>query len=164
MLYARWLGAYAGSRPLPSAELTELEITARLQARQYGIARRVLEQASTRHGLALVIGAVLFVAGLPESAGIRNRGALLASLLQRPEGALTPASFARRQREQTPLGEAEALAIAKRLAPGHQPYWVVARWQATRQRREEPITDLRACLAGFARKLQREHGGFARAG
>lgn len=163
VLYARWLGAYEGSRPLPSAELTELEITARLQARHHGIARRVLEQATARHGLALVIGAALYVAGLPESAGIRSRGALLASLLQRPEGALTPTSFRRRQREQTPLGEAEALAIAKRLAPGHQPYWVLNRWQATRQRRDEPITDLRACLAGFARKLQREHGGVARA-
>lgn len=163
VLYARWLGAYDGSRPLPSAELVELEIAARLQAKHNGIARRVLEQATARHGLALVLGAVLFVAGLPESAGIRNRGALLASLLQRPEGALTPASFARRQPEATPLGDAEALAIAKRLAPSHQPTWVLGRWQATRQRREEPITDLRACLAGFARKLQREHGGFARA-
>lgn len=163
VLYARWLGAYDGSRPLPSPELAELEITARLQAKRYGIARRVLEQAAARHGLALVIGAVLFVAGLPESAGIRNRGALLASLLQRPEGALSPTSFGRRPREDAPLGEAEALAIAKRLAPGHQPYWILGRWQATRQRREEPITDPRACLAGFARKLQREHGGFARA-
>ena len=161
--YARWLGAHDGSRPLPSAELVELEITARLQARQYGIAHRVLQQATARHGLVLVIGAVLFVAGLPESAGIRSRGALLAALLRRPEGALTPASFARRQREQTSLGEAEALAIARRLAPGHQPHWVLGRWQATRQRRDEPITDLRACLAGFARKLQREHGGFAHA-
>ena len=163
VLYARWLGAYDGNRPLPSAELVELEITARLQARHYGIARRVLEQATARHGLALVIGAVLFVTGLPETARIRNRGALLASLLQRPEGALTPASFTRRRPEATPLGEAEALAIAKRLAPGHQPTWVLGRWRTTRQRREEPITDPRACLAGFARKLQREHGGFARA-
>ena len=48
------------------------------------------------------------------------------------------------------------------MAPGHQPTWVLGRWQATRLRREEPIADLRACLAGFARKLQREHGGFAR--
>jgi len=76
-------------------------------------------------------------------------------------GALTPASFGRRSREDAPLGEAEALAIAKRMAPGHRPTWVLGRWQATRLRREEPITDLRACLAGFARKLQREHGGFA---
>ena len=163
VLYARWLAAHDGTRPLPSDELVELEITTRLQARHHGIAHRVLEQATARHGLALVIGAVLFVAGLPESAGIRNRGALLASLLLRPEGALTPTSFARRQREETPLGEAEALAIAKRLAPGHQPHWILGRWQATRQRREEPIADPRACLAGFARKLQREHGGFARA-
>ena len=163
VLYARWLGAYDGSRPLPSAELAELEITARLQAKHYGIAHRVLDQTTARHGLALVIGAILFVAGLPESAGIRSRGALLASLLRQPAGALTPASFTRRQPEQVPLGEAEALAIAKRLAPGHQPIWVLARWQATRQRRKEPITDPRACFAGFARKLQREHGGFARA-
>ncbi|MGE3738221.1 MAG: helix-turn-helix domain-containing protein [Geminicoccaceae bacterium] len=164
VLYARWLGAYDGRQPLPSGELTELEITARLQAKQYGIAHRMLDQAAARHGLALVIGAVLFVAGLPEHAGIRNRGALLASLLQRPAGGLTPDSFRRRQPEATPLGEAEALAIAKRLAPGHQPHWVFGRWQATQQRRKEPITDPRACLAGFARKLQREHGGFARAG
>ena len=109
-----------------------------------------------------MIAAVLYVAGLPESAGIRNRGALLASLLQRPEGALSPTSFGRRSREDAPLGEAEALAIARRMAPGHRPTWVLGRWQATRLRREEPITDLRACLAGFARKLQREHGGFAR--
>ena len=162
VLYARWLGVQDGSRPLPSAELAELEITARLQAKHYGIAHRVLEQAAARHGLALMIGAVLFVAGLPESAGIRNRGALLASLLLRPAGVLTPDSFHHRQPEEAPLGEAEALAIAKRLAPGHQPYWVLGRWQATRLRREEPITDLRACLAGFARKLQREHHGFAR--
>ena len=163
VLYARWLGAYEGSQPLPGAELVELEITARLQAKHYGIAHRVLEQATARHGLAPVIGAVLFVAGLPQSAGIRNRGALLASLLQRPEGALSPTSFGRRPREDAPLGEAEALAIARRMAPGHQPTWVLGRWQATRLRREEPIADLRACLAGFARKLQREHHGFARA-
>ena len=163
VLYARWLGAYDGSRPLPSAALAELEITARLQAKHFGIAHRVLAEATARHGQALVIGAVLYVAGLPESAGIRNRGALLVSLLQRPQGTLSPTSFGRRSREDAPLGEVEALAIVKRMAPGHQPYWVLGRWHATRQRRDEPITDLRACLAGFARKLQREHGGFARA-
>ena len=161
LLYQRWLGAYDGSRPLSSAELTELEITARLRARSMGVAARVLEAAAERHGPALTIGAVLFVATLPGRARVRSPAALLASLLQRQPGLLTPESFARRPHTEPPLDTAEALGIAKRLAPGHQPHWVLGRWHATRQRRGEPITAPRSCLAAFARKLQREHAGHA---
>ena len=161
LLYRRWLGAYDGSRPLPSDELTELEITARLQARSMGVAARVLEAAAGRHGLPLTIGAILFVATLPGRARVRSPAALLASLLQRQPGTLAPESFARRTHTEPPLDTTEALGIAKRLAPGHQPHWVLGRWHATRQRRGEPITAPRSCLAAFARKLQREHAGYA---
>ena len=161
LLYRRWLGAYDGSRPLPSHELVELEITARQQARRMGVAARVLEAAAERHGPALIIGAVLFVATLPGRARVRSPAALLASLLQRQPGLLTPESFARRPHTEPPLDTTEALGIAKRLAPSHQPHWVLGRWHATRQRRGEPITAPRSCLAAFARKLQREHAGHA---
>jgi hypothetical protein len=161
LLYQRWLGAYDGRRPLPSDELAELEITARMQARNMGVAARVLEAAAGRHGLALTIGAILFVATLPGRARVRSPAALLASLLQRQPGTLAPESFARRPHTEPPLDTAEAMGIAKRLAPGHQPHWVLGRWHATRQRRGEPITAPRSCLAAFARKLQREHTGYA---
>ena len=161
LLYRRWLGADDGSRPLPSDELAELEITARLQARSMGMAARVIEAAAQRHGLPLTIGAILFVATLPGRARVRSPAALLASLLQRQPGTLTPESFARRPHIEPPLDTAEALGIARRLAPGHQPHWVLGRWHATRQRRGEPITAPRSCLAAFARKLQREHTGYA---
>jgi len=160
LVYRRWLGAYDGSRPLPSDELAELEITARVRARHMGVAARVLEAAAERHELALTIGAILFVATLPSRARVRSPGALLASLLQRQPGLLTPESFARRPHIEPPLDTAEALGIAKRLAPGHQPHWVLGRWHATRQRRGEPITAPRSCLAAFARKLQHEHTGY----
>ncbi|MFZ1428058.1 MAG: helix-turn-helix domain-containing protein [Geminicoccaceae bacterium] len=161
LLYRRWLDAYDGSRPLPSDELAELEITARLQARNMGVAARVIEAAAQRHGMALTIGAILFVATLPGRTRVRSPAALLASLLQRQPGTLAPESFARRPHTEPPLDAAEALGIAKRLAPGHQPHWVLGRWHATRQRRGEPITAPRSCLAAFARKLQREHAGYA---
>jgi hypothetical protein len=158
LLYGRWLGAYRGTRPLPSDELVELEIAARRRARGMGVAARVVEQAVARHGVGLVVGAALFVAALPETARVRSKGGLLASLLRRAAGQLTPATFHRRPPADPELGEAEALGIARRAAPSHQPGWVLGRWAATRRRRAEPIHDPRRCLAAFARKLEREQG------
>lgn len=160
LLYDRWLRAQDGSQPLASGDLAELEITARLRASRMGVAARVIEVAAHHHGLPAVIGAILHVDALPGSSQVRSRGALLASLLRRASGELTPASFAGRPRPREPLGEAEALAIARRLAPGHQPHWIRTQWLKTRARRGLPLGDERRCLEGFARKLQREHGGY----
>ena len=161
LLYQRWLGAYDGSRPLPSDELTELEITARLRARSMGVAARVLEAAAESPWARLDHRGDPVRRHPARSGQDPLTGALLASLLQRQPGMLTPESFARRPHTEPPLDTAEALGIAKRLAPGHQPHWVLGRWHATRQRRGEPITAPRSCLAAFARKLQREHTGYA---
>lgn len=158
LLYGRWLGAYEGTRPLPSDELVELEITARLQAKAMGLATRVVNQAALRHGVGLVTGVILFVAALPEKARVRCKGGLLVSLLRREAGQLTPETFHRRPPAAPELGEAEALGLAQRLAPSHRPGWVLRRWAATRRRRAEPIHDPRRCLAAFARKLEREQG------
>lgn len=158
LLYGRWLGAYQGTRPLPGGELVELEITARLRAKAMGLATRVVNQAIERHGVGLVIGAVLFVAALPETAQIRSRSGLLVSLLRREPGRLTPETFHRRPAADPQLGQAEALGIAARLAPSHRPHWVVGRWYDTRRRKGERIHSPRRCLAAFARKLEREQG------
>lgn len=158
LLYGWWLAAYQGVRPLPSEELVELEITARLRAKAMGLATRVINQAVERHGVGLVIGAVLHVSSLPKTAGVRCKGGLLVSLLRREPGQLTPETFHRRPLADPSLGEADALGLARRLAPSHQPGWVLRRWVATRRRRAEPIHDPRRCLAGFARKLEREQG------
>lgn len=158
LLYGRWLGAYNGARPLPSDALVELEIAARLRARAMGLATRVVNQAVARHGVGLVIGAVLHVSSLPETAQVRSRGGLLASLLRREVGQLTPDTFHRRLLADPELGEAEALGIASRLAPSHRPYWVLGRWHATCRRKGEPIRHPRGCLAAFARKLEQEQG------
>lgn len=156
LLYGRWLGAYHGVRPLPSDELVELEIAARRRARAMGVAARVVDQAVERHGVGLVVGAVLFVAALPEKARVRCKGGLLASLLRRPAGRLTPESFHRRPAAD--LDEAEALGIVARLAPSHRPCWVVGRWHDTRRRKGERVHSPHRCLAAFAMKLEREQG------
>ena len=158
VIYRGWCEAYHGTAPLASGDLTELELHSRHRARALGVAQRVINQAIERHGRMPVIGATLFVTALPASARIRSRGGLLASLLRREPGQLTPDRFARPARSREILSESEALAIARRYAPGHQPAWVCTRWHATQQRRGEPIHDPRACLAAFARKLQREQG------
>jgi hypothetical protein len=156
LLYGRWLAAYRGTRPLPSHELIELEIAARLRARAMGLAARVVDQAVARHGVGLVVGAVLFVAALPGKARVRCKGGLLVSLLRREVGRLTPETFHRRPPADSNLDETEALGIASRLAPSHRPHWVIGRWHATRRRKGEPIHDPRRCLAAFAMKLERE--------
>ena len=127
-----------------------------------GVAHRVLAAAIQRHGTMPVIGAILHVASLPDQAAVRRPGALLASLLRREAGELTPQSLSRRPARCQPLGEAEALALARHFAPGHQAHWVRRQWLKTRDRRGEPIGDERRCLEGFAGKLQREHGGHGR--
>lgn len=159
LLYDRWVGAQDGSRPLASGDLLELEIAARQRAKAMGVAQRVLNEAIQRHGLMPVIGAILHVASLPGRAQVRSPGALLASLLAREAGQLTRQSVRGRPREAEPLGEVEALDIAKRFARSHQPQWIRRQWLKTRARRDEPIGDERRCLEGFAAKLQREHGG-----
>lgn len=123
------------------------------RARSMGVAARVIEAAAERHGLALTIGAVLFVATLPGRARVRSPAAPLASLLQRPAGLLTPESFTRRPHTEPPLDTAEALGIAawppatSRIgcsAAGTPPGSAVA------SRSPPP-----GALAAFARKLQR---------
>ena len=127
-----------------------------------GVAHRVLAAAIQRHGTMPVIGAILHVASLPGQAAVRRPGALLASLLRREAGELTPQSLSRRPARCQPLGEAEALDIARRFAPSHQAHWIRRQWLKTRDRRGQPIGDERRCLEGFAAKLQREHGGHGR--
>ena len=102
-----------------------------------------------------VLGAILFVASRPASLRVRSPAWLLVSLLRREPGTLAPESFACRLRPTAaPLSEAEALGIARRLAPDHQPGWVLQRWRATQTQRGAPITDPHRCLAGFARAIQ----------
>lgn len=157
-IFRQWLAAQAGT-PLPSsADVLELELHARQVARRIGIARRVVNEAIERHGPMPAIGAILHVQALPPSARVRSRGALLASLLRRPPGALTAERLTCREAPPEALSESEAAAIARRCAPSHQPYWVCARWHATRRRRQEPIHDPRRCLEAFARTIERTQG------
>lgn len=117
--------------------------------------------AIERHGPMPVIGAILHVAALPASARIRSPGGLLASLLRREPGQLTPGRLTRKAPPAEALSESEAAAIARHCAPSHQPYWVCTRWRATQQRRGVPIRDPRRCLEGFARTLERTQGRHA---
>jgi hypothetical protein len=158
LLYAPWRAAHDGTAPLPSGDLVELEIAARRRASGMGRATWVLKEAIERHRIGLVIGAVPHVSALPERARVRSRGGLLASLLRRELGELAPTTFHRRPPADPDLGEAEALGLARRLAPSHRPHWVLTRWHATRRRRSEPIHDPRRCLAAFAAKLEHEQG------
>ena len=76
-------------------ETTEREIEARQQAHRLGVATRHLNQAIERHGTRPVVQAVAHVWGQREKGRVRNPGGLLASLLRRPEGRLTPEEPAR---------------------------------------------------------------------
>lgn len=158
LLFARWRRDHDGTAPLTSADRAELEIASRQRASRMGVGTAAYNAGVARHGLGLTMGAVLHVGALPERARVRCKGALLASLLLRPPGQLTPATFHRRPPADPELGEAEALGIARQRAPSHRPDWVLRRWAATRQRRGEPVHDPRRCLAGFAAKLEREQG------
>ena len=88
---------------------------------------------------------------------IRSPAGLLVSLLKRAPGELAGDRLAGPVRSCPPLGEHEALAIARGLAPSHRAEWVVERFRATVCRRAMPIADERRCLEGFARKCQRDH-------
>lgn len=133
LLYTRWRAAHDGTAPLPSGDLVELEIAARRRTTGMGMATWVLNEAIERHGIGLVIGAVLHVSTPPERARVRSRGGLLASLLRRELGELAPATFHRRPPTDPDLGEADALGLARRLAPLPRPPWVLTRWHATRR-------------------------------
>ena len=74
-------------------ETTEREIEARQQAHRLGLATRHLNQAIERHGTSPVVQAVAHVWRQREKGRVRNPGGLLASLLRRPEGRLTPQSL-----------------------------------------------------------------------
>lgn len=161
LIYRQWLAVHEERVAPSSGEVLELELHSRQLARQLGVARRVVNIAIERHGPMPVIGAILHVAALPASARIRSPGGLLASLLRREPGQLTPDRLTRGAPPAEALSESEAAAIARRCAPNHQPYWVCTRWRATQQRRGVPIRDPRRCLEGFARTLERTQGRHA---
>jgi hypothetical protein len=138
-------------------ETTEREIEARQQAHRLGLATRHLNQAIERHGTEPVVQAVAHVWQQRERGRLRNPGGLLASLLRRPEGRLSPQSLYAARPWRLPLVAEEARAMAAELAPSHNPHWLWQRFEGYRRQCGAELHDERRAFAGFARKCQRDH-------
>ena len=110
-------------------ETTEREIEARQQAHRLGLATRHLNQAIERHGTSPVVQAVAHVWQQREKGRVRNPGGLLASLLRRPQGRLTPEGLHAARPWRLPLAAEEARAMAAELAPSHNPHWLWQRFE-----------------------------------
>src|SRR5215207_6588241 len=137
-------------------ETTEREIEARQQAHRLGLATRHLNQAIERHGTSPVVQAVAHVWQQREKGRVRNPGGLLASLLRRPQGQLTPEGLHATQPWRLPLAAEEARAMAAELAPSHNPHWLWQRFESHRRQCGVELRDERRAFAGFARKCQRD--------
>ena len=142
-------------------ETTEREIEARHQAHRLGLATRHLNQAIERHGTSPVVQAVAHVWRQREKGRVRNPGGLLASLLRRPQGRLTPEGLHAARPWRLPLTAEEARALAAELAPSHNPHWLWQRFQGYRRQCGVELRDERRAFAGFARKCQRDHARHA---
>ena len=138
-------------------ETTEREIEARQQAHRLDLATRHLNQAIERHGTSPVVQAVAHVWQQREKGRVRNPGGLLASLLRRPQGQLTPEGLHAPRPWRLPLAAEEARAMAAELAPSHNPYWLWQRFESYRRQCRVELHDERRAFAGFARKCQRDH-------
>jgi hypothetical protein len=138
-------------------ETTEREIEARQQAHRLGLATRHLNQAIERHGTSPVVQAVAHVWQQREKGRVRNPGGLLASLLRRPQGQLTPEGLHATRPWRLPLAAEEARAMAAELAPSHNPHWLWQRFESHRRQCGVELRDERRAFAGFARKCQRDH-------
>jgi hypothetical protein len=138
-------------------ETTEREIEARQQAHRLGLATRYLNQAIERHGTSPVVQAVAHVWQQREKGRVRNPGGLLASLLRRPQGRLTPEGLHAARPWRLPLGAEEARTMAAELAPSHNPHWLWQRFEGYRRQCGAELHDERRAFAGFARKCQRDH-------
>jgi hypothetical protein len=145
-----------GQRRLSLDETTEREIEARQQAHRLGLATRYLNQAIERHGTSPVVQAVAHVWQQREKGRVRNPGGLLATLLRRPEGRLTPQSLHAARPWRLPLAAEEARAMAAELAPSHNPHWLWQRFEGYRRQCGAELHDERRAFAGFARKCQRD--------
>ncbi len=137
-------------------EITEREIEARQQAHRLGLATRYLNQAIERHGTSSVVQAVAHVWRQREKGRLRNPGGLLASLLRRPQGRLTPEGLHAARPWRLPLEAEEARAMAAELAPSHNPHWLWQRFEGYRRQCGAELHDERRAFAGFARKCQRD--------
>jgi hypothetical protein len=137
-------------------ETTEREIEARQQAHRLGLATRHLNQAIDRHGTSPVVQAVAHVWQQREKGRVRNPGGLLASLLRRPQGQLTPEGLHAARPWRLPLAAEEARAMAAELAPSHNPHWLWQRFESHRRQCGVELRDERRAFAGFARKCQRD--------
>ena len=137
-------------------ETTEREIEARQQAHRLGLATRHLNQAIERHGTSPVVQAVAHVWQQREKGRVRNPGGLLASLLRRPQGRLTPEGLHAARPWRLPLAAEEARAMAAELAPSHNPHWLWQRFESYRRQCGVELRDERRAFAGFARKCQRD--------
>jgi hypothetical protein len=137
-------------------ETTEREIEARQQAHRLGLATRHLNQAIERHGTKPVVQAVAHVWQQREKGRVRNPGGLLASLLRRPQGRLTPEGLHSARPWRLPLEAEEARAMAAELAPSHNPHWLWQRFKGYRRQCGAELHDERRAFAGFARKCQRD--------
>jgi hypothetical protein len=145
------------AQPHPSLDETvEREIEARQQAHRLGVATRHLNQAIEQHGTSPVVQAVAHVWRQREKGRLRNPGGLLASLLRRPQGRLTPEGMHATRPWRLPLEAGEARAMAAELAPSHNPYWLWQRFESYRQQCGAELHDERRAFAGFARKCQRD--------
>src|SRR5215207_11642037 len=113
----------------PLDDTTEREIEARQQAHRLGLATRHLNQAIERHGTSPVVQAVAHVWQQRERGRLRNPGGLLASLLRRPQGRLTPDKLHAVRPWRLPLAAEEARALAAELAPSHNPHWLWQRFE-----------------------------------
>jgi hypothetical protein len=137
-------------------ETTEREIEARQQAHRLGLATRHINQAIERHGTSPVVQAVAHVWQQRERGRVRNPGGLLASLLLRPQGQLTPEGLHATQPWRLPLAAEEARAMAAELAPSHNPHWLWQRFESHRRQCGVKLHNERRAFAGFARKCQRD--------
>ena len=92
---------------------------------------------------------------------VATRGGLLASLLRRPQGRLTPENLHATRSWRLPLAAEEARAMAAELAPSHNPYWLWQRFESYRRQRGVELRDEHRASAGFARKCQRDQARHA---
>ena len=105
----------------------EREIEARQQAHRLGLATRHLNQAIERHETWPAPQARSRVAHVwrqRQKGRLRNPGGLLASLLCRPQGRLTPEGLHAVRPWRLTLEAEEARAMAAELAPSHNPHWL----------------------------------------
>jgi hypothetical protein len=111
-----------------------------------------------------VVQAVAHVWQQREKGRVRNPGGLLASLLRRPQGRLTPEGLHAARPWRLPLAAEEARAMAAELAPLHNPHWLWQRFESYRRQCGAELHDERRAFAGFARKCQRDqarHGSWS---